>query len=176
MKKIFILIAVVLLLSQITFSYKVGNRVQSPNDVISVVLNMTKGTPVFDIYYHGKSVILNNRLGLIRQDADFSRNLRLVSVSPVEKIEDNYSLVQGKKNECSYLANRRVYHLKNSNGKRIDVIFQVSNDGVAFRYYFPEKSDDIKRITNELTCFNFDNNTIHTTFFIIFNRIMLLIK
>jgi len=159
MKKIFILIAVVLMLSQTTFSYKVGNRIHSPNGVINVALSVAKGTPVFDIYYNAKTVIQNNRLGLIREDSDFSRNLRLVSVSPVEKIEDNYTLVQGKKKECSYLANRIVYHLKNSSGKKIDVVFQVSNDGVAFRYYFPEKSDDIKHITDELTCFNFTDNT-----------------
>jgi alpha-glucosidase len=45
--------------------------------------------------------------------------------------------------------------LKNASGEKIDVIFQVSNDGVAFRYYFPGKSQDIRKIKEETTSFNF---------------------
>jgi hypothetical protein len=37
----------------------------------------------------------------------------------------------------------------------MDVIFQVSDDGVAFRYSFPEVSDNVRHITSEKTGFNF---------------------
>jgi len=157
-KDIYVLIAFILLSSQISFSYKYDSRVQSPNGTISAELLIAKGIPIFNIHFNGRPVMTDNRLGLTRKDADFSGNLRMISVSPVEKIEDNYVLVNGKRRECVYRANRKVFHLKNEDGKNIDLIFQVSNDGIAFRYIFPDKTDDVKYITEELTCFNFAEN------------------
>jgi hypothetical protein len=60
---------------------------------------------------------------------------------------------------CTYRGHRKVYHFKNQEGEEIDIIFQVSNDGIGFRYYFPGESDGIKRITDELTYFNFNDHT-----------------
>jgi hypothetical protein len=37
----------------------------------------------------------------------------------------------------------------------MDIIFQVSNDGVAFRYFFPEKSAVMHQITQEVSSFHF---------------------
>ena len=59
----------------------------------------------------------------------------------------------------TYEANELVAHLKNKNGKKLDIIFQVSNDGVAFRYFFPGKQKDAITITEELTSFHFDTST-----------------
>jgi hypothetical protein len=155
-----ILVAVALLSFQAAYSNKIDRRVHSPNGNISVELQLVKGTPIYNIYFKDKPVITGNRLGLIRKDADFSTNLRLGSVSPIEKVEDNYKLLNGKRKECRYRANRKVFHFLNIDGKKVDLIYQVSNDGIAFRYFFPEKSAGIKYITNELTCFNFAENTI----------------
>jgi hypothetical protein len=44
-------------------------------------------------------------------------------------------------------------------GNEIDIIFQVSNDGVAFRYFFPGKPEGLKKIIDETTYFNFDDST-----------------
>jgi len=41
----------------------------------------------------------------------------------------------------------------------MEIIFQVSNDGVAFRYYFPEKTDTTLVIYKELTSYHFDIST-----------------
>jgi hypothetical protein len=40
-------------------------------------------------------------------------------------------------------ANRKEFHPDMADGKKMDIIFQVSDDGVAFRYFFPETSTDI---------------------------------
>jgi len=37
----------------------------------------------------------------------------------------------------------------------MNIVFRVSNDGVAFRYEFPETSNDVKKITAEETSFHF---------------------
>lgn len=153
--------AVILLLLLAENSYGENqNRVASPNGIIYADFKMAaNGTPEFTVLYNGLPVIKNNRLGLMREDADFSKNLRLVSASSVEKIEDQYTLLYGKKKNCLYRVHKKVYHLKNSEDKELDIIFQVSNDGVALRYFFPGKSDGLKLITDEMTYFNFNDST-----------------
>jgi hypothetical protein len=160
LKRVYLLSAVVMLIYQNAYPRDTeGNLVLSPSGIIGVDLNISQGAPVFNIFFDGQPVIMNNRLGLVREDGDFSQTLELVSVSPAINIEDRYTLLNGKKKDCIYHATKRIYHLKNGNGKELDIIFQVSDDGVAFRYYFPEKSDSIKRIKAEATCFKFDVNT-----------------
>ena len=43
-------------------------------------------------------------------------------------------------------------------GKKLQVIFQVSNDGAAFRYYFPETDSTVKHIKEEYSTFNFPDS------------------
>jgi hypothetical protein len=52
-----------------------------------------------------------------------------------------------------------VVHFKNAAGQLMDIIFQVSNDGVAFRYYFPGKAGQLKKIDKEVTSFHFPEAT-----------------
>src|SRR5690606_12179570 len=96
-----------------------------------------------------------SKLGLVREDQSFTDKLKLVSVSKPEKVIDEYQLAVSKKFDNKYAANKIVLRLTNANQAVIEVIFQVSNDGVAFRYHFPEKSDDLKTISKEITSFKF---------------------
>jgi len=104
---------------------------------------------------HSCRILQPSRLGIIRQDEDFSKNLSLESGSDIETVKFDYEMLQGKRRHCSYTGNKRTIHLKNAAGKKMDIIFQVSNDGVAFRYYFPGKSETPKKIEKEITSFNF---------------------
>ncbi|MBI5470992.1 MAG: glycoside hydrolase family 97 catalytic domain-containing protein [Ignavibacteriae bacterium] len=137
------------------------NNVTSPNGVIEVVLNVgADGTPEFDLLYKGRSVMKKSRLGLVRDDADFSDHVRFISASDVEQVEDQYTLMHGKKIQCTYNANKKIFHFRNREDKGFDVVFQISNDGVAFRYLFPgEQSDGVKKIIDERTSFNLSQET-----------------
>ncbi len=136
------------------------NSITSPDKKITVLVGVSKYKNAwYTIKYEANLIIGKSKLGIIREDEKFSRNLSLDSVSNTQIIKDEYEMPYGKKRKCSYLANRRVYHFKNENGKKMDVIFQVSNDGVAFRYYFPEKSDEIRKIIKENSSFNFSPGT-----------------
>ena len=59
-------------------------------------------------------------------------------VAQLQKVDDHYELLTSKRRNSVYRANRRVLELKAASGARIDIEFQVSNDGFAFRYVFPE--------------------------------------
>ena len=130
--------------------------ISSPDMKISVHFWVSDDQKAYyRIEFSDANVLGPSKLGIIRADEDFSKNLSLESVSTIETVKSDYELLQGKRHHCSYTGNRQIFHLKNSSGKKMDIIFQVSNDGVAFRYYFPDKSDDIKKIVEETSSFNF---------------------
>jgi hypothetical protein len=135
---------------------KNNNVITSPDTKISALVGISENKNAFyTVKYEDKLIIGQSRLGIRREDEDFSENLFLDSVSDIETLQDDYEMLQGKKRKNSYLANRKVFHLKNENGKKIDIVFQVSNNGVAFRYYFPEKSNQKKKILKEISYFAF---------------------
>jgi hypothetical protein len=133
-----------------------GYTVNSPDRNIVVSFRLTeKKEPVYQIVFANTQILQPSLLGVIRRDGDFSKDMSLESVSDVEAVRDDYQMLQGKKKHCSYRANRRIFHLSNADGEKMDVIFQVSDDGVAFRYRFPEKSDSLKKIVKETSSFHF---------------------
>ena len=143
------------------FIYGSDNTIGSPDGNIRVAFKLNgDGQPFFDITFRSDTVMKNNRLGIIMEDADFSKSLKLVSASDIEPVEDSYDLLYGKKIHSKYQGNKIIFHLQNPEEIYIDIIFQVSNDGVGFRYFFPETTKNVKSITDELTYFNFNKNTL----------------
>jgi len=133
-----------------------SSRVTSPDERIAAEVWLDEdGSPYYIISHDGKQVLQASRLGLIRDDADFSRDLRMLDVSDIEGVADDYELLTSKRRHNAYRANRRTYSLQTSAGQRLDIVFQVSNDGVAFRYRFPETSRRVHRLREEVSSFNF---------------------
>jgi len=128
-------------------------KISSPDKNIEVTC--FPGQATYDISYKGEKVLHDSKLGVIRSDADFSKDLKVIKVSNPSIVKDNYTMVNAKKKNISYTATRRVIETEIPSGKKMNIIFQVSNDGVAFQYMFPEKSTDIKHISAEATSFHF---------------------
>lgn len=129
---------------------------QSPDTRIQVKLSIKSGRPYYRIRRSNVWVLETSKLGLILSDGDFSKELSLISVSEVSEVNDTYEMLAAKRRQNFYKANKRILHLKNAAGKLIDIIFQVSDDGVAFQYHFPETSTDVKKIVGEVTSFHFN--------------------
>lgn len=128
---------------------------QSPDSKLSVKFWLSDSNQaMYAVMRQNTMVLDSSRLGLIREDADFSANLKLTGASEVSSVKDAYELFKGKRRQRLYEANEQVMHLANANDEPMDIIFRVSDDGVAFRYHFPEKSEGIKKITKELSSFN----------------------
>jgi hypothetical protein len=103
--------------------------------------------------------LVDSKLGLQRDDEDFSKSLKLLNASKPAIVRDAYKMVNAKKRNITYTANRFVMEAATASGRKMNIIFQVSNDGVAFRYEFPEKSAGVRRITSEATSFHFNEGT-----------------
>ncbi|MEO7045859.1 MAG: glycoside hydrolase family 97 catalytic domain-containing protein [Ferruginibacter sp.] len=131
--------------------------ISSPDKNIVVTCDVAKAQ--YNISYKGKEVLKDSKLGVIRDDEDFSQNLQLIKVSAPAIVKDNYKILNAKKSNITYTANQRIFETKTSSGKKMNIVFRVSNDGVAFRYVFPEKSTDVKKINAEATSFHFKEGT-----------------
>jgi len=135
-------------------------RLNSPNAKISVSFWLTSaGEPVYSVSHSGSAILRQSKLGIVRSDEDFSTNLAVDSVSNVSVASDRYTLLHGKRLNCTYTGNQRVFFLKNTNSRPIEIVFRVSNDGIAFRYYFPGETDTTLKIFKEVTSYHFDLST-----------------
>jgi hypothetical protein len=137
-----------------------AERIRSPDGQLAAVVEFGGDGATYRIERNGQPVLQQSRLGLVREDADFSRRLQLVTVSAPETVEDRYELLTSKRRLNHYRATRRVFSVRNPAGQKLDVVFQVSNDGVAFRYRFPETDATVRRLREETSSFNFLPGTL----------------
>lgn len=130
---------------------------RSPDGKIAVEfeLRAADGAPVYRVRRGDEPILRDSRLGLVRDDADFTHGLTLLSSSAVDRVEDRYELLTGKRRVNVYRAARQMHHLATAAGAKLDLEFRVSDDGVAFRYVFPEKSAAPRTIVEEATSFHF---------------------
>ncbi len=138
-----------------------SNMISSPDGKIRVQFQIdSDGGPLYVITCAGKEVLKPSAMGLIRSDGSFAKKLTLVKTSDIEVVRDDYQMFEGKKKHCVYQANHRVFTLKNADNEMMDIVFQVSNDGVAFRYTFPQSSQKTYSVKQEKTAFAFAPDTV----------------
>jgi alpha-glucosidase len=131
--------------------------ISSPDKSIVVTVDTEK--LVYKITCKGDSILKESKLGLIRDDENFSANLTVAKTSSPVVVKDSYRMLTAKKKNIAYAATERIIETRASSGKKMNIIFRVSNDGVAFRYEFPETSSDVRKIISEETSFHFAKGT-----------------
>lgn len=133
-------------------------KVTSPDKNIEVELVAPKNQGAvwsFAVNYKNQVNILPEvKLGLLREDADFAHNLTLKGSGKIKAIHDQYTAIHGKKSLCINDGNEMSFHFINANATAIDVILRVYNNGIAFRYDFPEKKPGQFKMLDELTAFH----------------------
>lgn len=131
--------------------------VSSPDKKIVLTYDANKNT--YAIAYDGQTVLRESKLGVVRADEDFSKNLKVIKVANPTLISDSYTMLNAKKKNITYKATQRIVETVTQSGKKMNIIFRIANDGVAFQYEFPEKSNDIKKIVTEATTYHFNEGT-----------------
>jgi alpha-glucosidase len=125
----------------------------SPDQHISVKLSAADGALTYSIARDGKPVLLASDLGLQLAGADFGSGLSVLNTSKPQLITDQYQMAVGKKRDITYRANEQTYSVQNQRQQKMDIVFRVSNDGVAFRYVVAEPSLPLKKLVSERTSF-----------------------
>ncbi|WP_423126941.1 glycoside hydrolase family 97 protein [Gaoshiqia sp. Z1-71] len=131
-------------------------QLQSPDESIGLdVFLSVEGEIQYKVQKSGFSVIQPSALGVMMDGHDFTQRLKLVTTSKPERITESYQTQNAKKNSILYQANQLVISFANENEKKMDIIFRLSDDGLAFRYSFPWVEND-ETIIGESTSFAFD--------------------
>jgi len=154
MKRTFVVTGIIVLLFAGCTGKKHGWKLYSPDSSLCVeFLHTGEGTLSYRAILHNDTMIHLSPMGIVRNDADFSGNLSFVQADPVKHIDQSYVMKSGKKLKCSSHANGYTFHFR-SGSKKMCVEFYVANDGMAFRYLFPEKDTARYVITKECTAFS----------------------
>lgn len=134
-------------------------QLQSPDKSIALNLYLSaSGEIQYGVKKSGVNVIQPSALGVMMKGHDFTQGLKLATMSKPEQITDSYQTRNAKKSSILYQANQLVMSFINKEEKRMDIIFRLSNDGLAFRYSFPWVENS-EAILKESTSFAFDHNT-----------------
>ena len=131
-------------------------QLQSPDK--SLVLNVflsASGEVQYRIQKSGVNIIQPSALGMMMKSHDFTQRMKLAAKSKPERITDNYQTKNAKKSSIQYQANQLVLSFINEEEKKMDIIFRLSNDGLAFRYSFPWIKNS-ETIIKEYSSFVFD--------------------
>ncbi len=104
-------------------------------------------------------VLPNSPLGISRSDQQFVDNLILVKESKVKAIHNKYKMIHGKRKLCENIGTEKVFSYKNANNQPLDIVFRVYNNGVTFRYVFPNHSDSLVNVTSEATTYVLPDST-----------------
>jgi alpha-glucosidase len=134
--------------------------VVSPNQKVKVTLLNRQNTDVGEWYLkvsylnNGKSLeaIPQINLGLSRSDQYFSKELRFLKAGISLPINERYTALHGKRSQCSNSANETIIFFENPEKSKLNLIIRAYNDGVTFRYEFPDKEGDFV-VNDELTSF-----------------------
>jgi alpha-glucosidase len=158
MKSVFVAVLVFIFCAMSTQAQRLS--LLSPNKKISVALfnqqNTETGEWFLKATYINDSksteVIPRMDLGLSRNDQDFSTNLKFLKAGKPFFINEQYTAPHGKKSTCKNQANEVVVSFENPSGAKLNIIIRAYNDGIAFRYEFPEKQGSFI-VKDELTSY-----------------------
>ncbi len=132
-------------------------KVLSPNSQAALTVRLAgagdKSQLSYEVEYAGKTVLAASPLGITCRDQAFVDGLRLVEAGAMKTIDETYTMLTGKRQVCRNHANEQALVFQNAAGAKVELIVRAYDDGVAFRYRFPEQSSEIRVITSESTGF-----------------------
>jgi alpha-glucosidase len=132
-------------------------KLESPDKSIELnVYSAFSGEIQYSVKKSGIDIIQPSVLGMMMKGHDFTQHLKLATIKSAERVQEGYQTRNAKKSNILYKANQLVISFTNDEEKKMDVIFRLSNDGLAFRYSFPW-IDSNETIIKEYSSFAFDN-------------------
>lgn len=122
-----------------------------------ITLSLTqKGELRYRVTRRDKLIIADSPLGLACDDQDFTAGLALVKVSPVVERRENYELKVGNVKTIDHTFETRSITFKNKSGALMIIDLVTGQEGVAFRYRFPDQDKKKRQINNEITGFQIE--------------------
>ncbi|AUD01016.1 glycoside hydrolase family 97 protein [Spirosoma pollinicola] len=122
-----------------------------------ITLSLTKnGELRYRVTRRDKIIIADSPLGLTCDDQNFTSGLSLVSVSPTEVRREIYNLTVGNVKTINHALERKSITVKNRSGALMIIDLVNGQEGVAFRYRFPDQDKKLRVINAEITGFQIE--------------------
>ncbi|TFI26176.1 glycoside hydrolase family 97 catalytic domain-containing protein [Streptomyces sp. 4R-3d] len=109
-----------------------------------VTLDPADGTLTLAVRDGARTLVEPSPLGVVTEDADLTRGLRLVDRHD-RRIAERYTTVVGKERRRTVDMAQSRFALEGAGGARIDLVVRAAADGVAYRYVLPAGSGDVLR-------------------------------
>ncbi|MDR2684653.1 MAG: glycoside hydrolase family 97 protein [Prevotellaceae bacterium] len=137
-----------------------GQQVQSlksPNGKVELIFGTKNNMPYYTVAKNGVEVIKPSALGfLLTGNNQFCCNFMIISTKE-RSFDETWRQVWGEEIDVRNHYNELVVKLQEKSGKKrlLNIVFRAFDDGIGFRYYFPEQKN-LKEfeIADELTEFN----------------------
>ncbi|WP_178990658.1 glycoside hydrolase family 97 protein [Winogradskyella schleiferi] len=140
-------------------SEKQTTEITSPNEKMTVNFNVNKeGQPFYLVKFNNKTVVDTSYLGFeFKNTPAFNKNFKIKNTS-TSTLNETWQMPWGEQLDVVNNYNELKIELqeKTSPERLLNIVFKVYDDGIGFRYEFPEQEnlkDDIF-ITEEHTEFN----------------------
>ena len=152
------ILAVYLSLLPMAMMAKQEAMVSSPSGNITLTTGVDNaGRPYYSLNRGKEEILLRSALGLKLKDGDLSNDFRLIGFSCATK-DETWHQPWGEEDDVRNHYNELTMKLAQKKGlqRQLTIVFRVFDDGMGFRYVFPQQknlSDFI--ITDELTEFCF---------------------
>ena len=123
--------------------------VSGPDGQLKVDIYCPKGgEAVYTVDYNGTRMLEKSPLGFKSNIGDFSKGLTL-NAKNGRSIDTTYVQTRIKKSNINYKANELTCSFTNAKGQKMDIIFRVSANDVAFRYAVPRQGETGSIVINE---------------------------
>ena len=135
-------------------------QLTSPSGKLKFSLTLEREHPVYDIQYQKQALVQNSPLSLVFDNGAFGEGLKMNKPVFSTK-EETYELIVGKSKTVHSLSKEVVIPLEETTApfRKINLVVRAFNDGIAFRYEFPEQPNWKSYVMyDENTAFNVVDN------------------
>ena len=135
---------VVFLVGLTSFFYSFSQELKSPNGNFKLVFALgNDGTPTYQLFLKNKEIIKKSKLGLELQKDKKSLLNDFTLVNEVRNtFDETWKTVWGEETEIRNHYNELALTLKqNETERQVIIRFRLFNDGLGFRYEFPEQKN-----------------------------------
>ena len=118
-----------------------GETVTSPDGNLSVTFSLTaQGVPTYQVDYKGIAVVKPSTLGIELNEENSLMDHFRVNKTSTSTFDETWKPVWGEEKEIRNHYNELFVEMeKPENGRFMNLRFRVYNDGVGFRYEFPQQ-------------------------------------
>jgi alpha-glucosidase len=134
-----------------------GNlELSSPDGKNVVQFILTDGKPMYKVSRSGEDIIEPSRMGFTFKNNDGTLHQLELIAADTSSTDETWQQVWGEKQEIHNHFNRLTIDLRETNRphRNLKMEFRAFDDGIAFRYIYPQQGETGLVIMDELTEFN----------------------